>query len=83
MQDKLNIISNNLKSARTKIGLSQKEMAELLGVSRATYCDYEVNPQRVKMETYLKISEILKCNLIDFFIEPNVAKSDIIKNNNN
>lgn len=77
MQDKLKYISNNLKSCRVRMGLSQEEMANLIGVSRATYCDWEVNPQRVKVETYQQISEILKCKLSDFFVEPNVTKSNI------
>lgn len=77
MKDKLKYITNNMKSYRVRAGYSQDEMADLLGVSRATYCDYEVNPQKVKIETYNKISDILKCDLIDFFVEHDVTNCDI------
>ena len=50
-------------------------MADIMGLSRATYCDYEVNPQKLKVETLLQIADILKCNLSDFFVERIVAKS--------
>lgn len=76
MKEKLRYISNNIKSFRVKSGLTQEKMAELLGVSRVTYCDYEVNPQKVKIETFQQIADILNCNLSDFFVETNVTYSN-------
>ncbi len=76
MKEKLNYISNNIKSYRVRNGYSQEKMAELLGISRATYCDYEVNPQKVKVEMLKRISDILNCELSDFFIEFNVTNSN-------
>lgn len=76
MKEKLKFISNNLKSYRVRAGLSQDEMADKLGISRATYCDYEVNPQRVRIEIYKRISDIVGCKLSDFFVELNVTNSD-------
>jgi transcriptional regulator with XRE-family HTH domain len=52
-------------------------MAKLLGISRATYNDYETNPQNVKIETYEKIANALGCDLVSFFKENNVTQSDI------
>lgn len=76
MKDKLKYITNNMKSYRMRAGYSQDKLADLLGVSRATYCDYEVNPQKVKVETFDKMSRILNCNLVDFFVEYDVTNSD-------
>ena len=77
MEEKLKYISNNIKSFRVRMGYSQREMSDKMGISRATYCDYEVNPQRVKIETYQKMANILNCNLEDFFVKQEVAESNI------
>lgn len=71
-------ITNNMKSYRARAGYLQEQVAELLGVSRATYCDYEVNPQKVKIETFKRLSEIYGCKLSDFFLENQVTVSDNI-----
>lgn len=76
MSDKLIYVTNNMKSLRNRIGLSQQETSEKLGVSRTTYCDYEVNPSKVKLETFKKLAEIFGCELADFFKEFKVTKSD-------
>jgi len=77
VKEKLKYVSNNIKSYRVRLGLTQDNLADLLGVSRITYCDYEVNPQKVKVETLQQIADILKCNLSDFFVENNVTNSNI------
>lgn len=76
MKDKLKYISNNLKSYRVRAGYTQDKMSELMGISRITYCDYEVNPQKVRVETLQTISDILKCKLSDFFVENGVTLSN-------
>lgn len=76
MNDKLNFITNNMKSLRARVGMSQEEVAKCLGISRASYCDYEVNPSKVKVETFKKLSLLFNCNISDFFIEFNVTNSD-------
>ena len=77
MKEKLKYISNNIKSYRIKKGLKQEEIADIMGVSRNTYFDYEVNPQRVKVETLQKIADILNCKVSDFFKENDVTKSNV------
>lgn len=79
MKERLKYISNNMKSCRVRVGLTQDGLAKLLGISRATYNDYEKNPQTVKIETYRKIADILNCNLEDFFMQNDVANSDTNK----
>lgn len=79
MKEKLQYVTNNIKSYRIRAGLSQKKAAEMLNVSRFTYCGYEVNPQKVKVETLQKMSIIFKCKISDFFVELDDTISDIIK----
>ena len=79
MKEKVEYISNNIKSYRARLGYTQEKMAELLGISRNTYCDYEVNPQKVRVETLQQIADILMCKLSDFFAELNVTKSNVVK----
>jgi len=76
MKEKLSFVSNNMKSFRARANLTQEDTAKLLGVSRATYNDYEVNPQNVKIETFSKLSKIFHCRIVDFFVEINVTNSD-------
>lgn len=76
MNNKLDYIKNNIKSLRVKKGLTQEDVAYLMGISRATYNDYETNPLNVKIDTYNKMADIFDCNLIDFFIVSNVTNSD-------
>lgn len=77
MKEKLQYISNNLRMYRCRIGYTQEKMAEILGVSRVTYCDWEVNPQKLRIETLQDIADILHCNLADFFVQINVTESNI------
>ena len=76
MKEKLKYISNNLRSYRARAGYTQDKVAEILGITRTTYCDYEVNPQKVKVETLQQIADILNCKLSDFFVENYVTYSN-------
>ena len=76
MKEKVQYISNNLKSYRIRLGYTQEQMAKKLNVSRNTYCDYEVNPQKLRIETLQDIAEILQCELSDFFVQINVTNSN-------
>lgn len=76
MKEKLKYISKNMKFLRRKNGLVQEEVAHLLGVSRVTYCNYEKNPQRVKIETLQNMADIFECQLVDFFMIGKDTKSD-------
>lgn len=77
MKEKLKYISNNIRSYRAKLGYTQDKVAELLSISRVTYCDYETNPQKVRVETLQQIADVLNCNLSDFFVESNVTNSNL------
>lgn len=78
MTEKLKYISNNLRAYRNKMGYTQEDMAKLLEVSRKTYCDYEVNPIKLKVSVLQQIADVLSCNLSDFFENSKVTNSNIM-----
>lgn len=77
MKDKAYFVGSNIRAYRVRSGLLQEDMANKLGVSRVTYNDYEVNPQKLKLKTLIKIAEILKCDIADFFVEFDVTERNI------
>lgn len=52
-------ISDFLKSARIKKGISQKELAEKLGIKQSTYSQYETGRRKPKSTTFNKILDAL------------------------
>ncbi len=58
--------SKNLKATRVACGISQKEMAKMLGISYRTYQNYELttsNNREPDLETLCKISKILHVSI--------------------
>ena len=51
--------NENLKLAREKKGLSQKEVAESIGVAKSTYSLYESGNREPNVQTIKKIADIL------------------------
>lgn len=56
MGDKFN---ENLKIARERKGISQKDMAENIGVAKSTYSLYESGNREPNVQTIKKIADIL------------------------
>lgn len=55
-------ISRNIVKARKKRGLSQKQVAERIGVSQNAVYQWESGLRCAKLETVIKISEAIGCN---------------------
>ena len=51
--------NENLKEARLKSGLSQKDVSENIGVAKSTYSLYESGRREPNVETIKKIASIL------------------------
>lgn len=57
--------NENLKAAREKRGLSQKEVAESIGVAKSTYSLYESGNREPNVQTIKKISDLLSVSADD------------------
>lgn len=77
VKSKLYYVTNNMKALRARNGFKQEDVANILEVTRATYCGYETNPHKVPLEVIYKLSVIFKCKVSDFFVEYNVTESHI------
>jgi len=51
--------NDNLREARLKSGLSQKELSENIGVAKSTYSLYESGKREPNVDTIKKIASIL------------------------
>jgi len=52
------MLKDNIKKARLKVGLTQSEVAEKLGVAQAQYARWENGGRNPKDETVKKLAEI-------------------------
>jgi len=59
MSDISEKVSQMIREARNKAGLTQAELAERLGVSRATVNGYEIGNQNLTIGTLQKIATAL------------------------
>ena len=70
MGDKFNV---NLKIARERKGLSQKDIAETIGVAKSTYSLYESGNREPNVQTIKKIADLLNVSadeLLGIYDEP-------------
>ena len=59
-------LSSVLKNKREEHSLSQNEIAEMLGVSRATYSRYELGQRTPTIENLLNLSAFYRINPMEF-----------------
>ena len=57
----------NIKERREQLGISQKELAEKVGISQSFLCDIEQGSSKPSIDTALKIAEALNIDDIKFF----------------
>jgi len=65
---------NKLRGFRRQVGLTQKQIAEKLGISESYYCQIENNKRRMSLQTALEIAAILRLAPNDIFLLNNFAK---------
>ena len=63
----MSVFSERLKEERKKAGLTQEEVAKLLGITRPAYTQYETDKTQPSIETAGKIADILKTS-VDYLI---------------
>lgn len=62
------IISKNIKAARIRAGFTQKEIARVLNINRATYQAIENNPIAYPFTKMEPIAAAFGCKVADFFM---------------
>ena len=58
-------LGTNLRLKRELCDMTQREVADKLGVERSTYAYYEVGKTKPTVLTLIRLSEILNVKLID------------------
>lgn len=58
-----NIFSKRLKELRLKKRLKQQELAEILGIKRNTYSDWENGKTEPSYENLVKLADLLEVSL--------------------
>ncbi len=59
-------LGRNLRLIREKLALTQKQLADALGLDRSTYSYYEVGKVTPDIFTLIKLSKILRCDIYSF-----------------
>ena len=59
----------NLRTARVKKGLTQRQLADMIEVRRQTLSNIEVGVARPSIPTANKLGEVLELDWADFFKE--------------
>jgi len=61
-------VKRTLSEIRDERRMSQKDMADILGIGVSTYCQYETGKRNVPAETVDSIAKILNINKDDIFL---------------
>lgn len=83
------LIGENIKKARKNAGLSQKELAVLMGISPQMVSMYETGQRNPKYKTLVNFANVLNVSLTELnpdwlkgldalFIDPPEAETDIL-----
>lgn len=57
----------NIKERREQLGITQKELADKIGISQSFLCDIEQGRSKPSIDTALKIASALNIEDIKFF----------------
>lgn len=69
----------SLKAARVNANMTQKEVGEILGVSKDTIKLIEKGKRSVKVVEFDMLCQLYKCTRDDIFLPYEIAKSDIAR----
>ena len=62
-------IQNNIRAIRKKLGCTQETVADVLGIARPTYAEYETKDVDIPLDTLEKLSDFFGVELCSFFAE--------------
>lgn len=61
------LVADNIRAERSRARLRQVDVAEVLGVSKASYVDLEAGRRRVTINELLPLCETFGVTLVDLF----------------
>ena len=59
----------NIRAIRNRLGYTQEVVADVLGIARPTYTEYETKDIDIPIETLEKLSDFFGVELVSFFAE--------------
>lgn len=62
-------IQSNIKAIRKKLGYTQEVVADVIGITRQTYNEYETKEIDIPIDTLEKLSNFFGVELSSFFVE--------------
>ncbi len=68
-----------LKIIRKANKLSQQQLADILGISRSTYCSYETGRRSPDVDTIVRLAEFYRIPLNDFLLT--IQDKEVAENN--
>lgn len=71
-------IQNNIKAIRKKLGYTQETVADVLGIARPTYTEYETKDIDIPFNTLEKLSDFFGVELASFFAENDSQLKDAL-----
>jgi transcriptional regulator with XRE-family HTH domain len=71
-------IQHNIKAIRKKLGYTQETVADVLGIARTTYTEYEIKDADIPFETLEKLSDFFGVELVSFFAENDSQLNDAL-----
>jgi len=80
MKDIINQIGNNIKEQRKKTGLTQAELAEKINVDPKYISRLETGTSTPSITTVIRISQILKTDISNFFATESLEKRNQMTN---
>lgn len=63
-------LGNAIRRRRKEIGLSQEQLAEVLGVTKSTISKYELGQRDPGLDQLVPLAEALNCTIFDLITEP-------------
>lgn len=71
--------SEQLKKARANLGLTQQQVADLMGITKSTYCGYETGKRQPDVLKIKKLANILNTSgdiLLETGFKENIVQND-------
>lgn len=56
-----------LELKRKKCGLTQQEVADIVGISRNTLAAYESGKAKIQLSVFIRLADLYKCDVYDIF----------------